>query len=77
MLGWSCLLLKSHSFLRSDRRTSMQYRELGRTGIKVSEIGIGGEGFENKSYSDCKNMIECAMKSGNRYAKSMCEYLVI
>ena len=24
----------------------MEYRILGRTGIKVSEIGIGGEGFE-------------------------------
>lgn len=42
----------------------MQYRELGRTGIKVSEIGIGGEGFENKSYYDCKKMIDCALKNG-------------
>lgn len=42
----------------------MQYRELGRTGIKVSEIGIGGEGFENKSYSDCETIIDCAMKNG-------------
>ncbi len=24
----------------------MEYRVLGRTGIKVSAIGIGGEGFE-------------------------------
>jgi aryl-alcohol dehydrogenase-like predicted oxidoreductase len=28
----------------------MEYRILGRVGIKVSAIGIGGEGFENKSY---------------------------
>lgn len=42
----------------------MQYRELGRTGIRVSEIGIGGEGFENKSYSACETIIDCAMKSG-------------
>ncbi len=42
----------------------MQYRELGRTGIKVSEIGIGGEGFENKNYSDCEAIIDCAMKNG-------------
>jgi len=42
----------------------LQYRELGRTGIKVSEIGIGGGGFENKSYADCKKIIDCAMKNG-------------
>lgn len=42
----------------------MQYRELGRTGIKVSEIGIGGEGFENKSYSNCETLIDCALKNG-------------
>ncbi|AJQ28219.1 hypothetical protein [Pelosinus fermentans] len=38
----------------------MEYRMLGRTGIKVSAIGIGGEGFENKSYEDCKPIIDCA-----------------
>jgi len=42
----------------------LQYRELGRTGIKVSEIGIGGEGFENKSYSECESIIDCALNNG-------------
>ena len=42
----------------------MHYRELGRTGIKVSEIGIGGEGFENKNCADCETLIDCAMKNG-------------
>jgi predicted aldo/keto reductase-like oxidoreductase len=42
----------------------MEYRILGRTGIKVSVIGIGGEGFENKSYEDCEAIIDCAMKEG-------------
>ncbi|TYC83658.1 aldo/keto reductase [Acetobacterium wieringae] len=42
----------------------MNYRILGRTGIKVSEIGIGGEGFENRSYEDCEALIDCAMKNG-------------
>ncbi|MGE5380609.1 MAG: aldo/keto reductase [Methylocystaceae bacterium] len=42
----------------------MQYRELGRTGIRVSEIGIGGEGFENKSYSACEKIIDYAIKNG-------------
>lgn len=42
----------------------MEYRVLGRTGIRVSAIGIGGEGFENKSYKDCEAIIDCAMNEG-------------
>jgi Predicted oxidoreductases of the aldo/keto reductase family len=42
----------------------MEYRILGRTGIKVSAIGIGGEGFENKSYRDCEAIIDCAINEG-------------
>ena len=42
----------------------MEYRNLGRTGIKVSTIGIGGEGFENKSYEVCEAIIDCAIKQG-------------
>lgn len=42
----------------------MNYRILGRTGIKVSEIGIGGEGFENRTFEDCEALIDCAMKNG-------------
>ncbi|MDF2881898.1 MAG: NADP-dependent oxidoreductase domain containing protein [Clostridiaceae bacterium] len=42
----------------------MEYRILGRTGIKVSAIGIGGEGFENKSYDSCEEIIDCALKEG-------------
>ena len=42
----------------------MEYRILGKTGIKVSAISIGGEGFENKSYEDCEAIIDCAIKEG-------------
>jgi len=42
----------------------MEYRILGRTGIKVSVIGIGGEGFENKSYEECEEIIDCAINEG-------------
>lgn len=42
----------------------MEYRVLGRTGIKVSAIGIGGEGFENKSYKDCEALIDFAIQEG-------------
>lgn len=42
----------------------MNYRILGRTGIKVSEIGIGGEVFENCGAFECKALIDCAMDNG-------------
>lgn len=42
----------------------MEYRVLGRTGIKVSAIGIGGEGFENKSYQECEALIDCSINEG-------------
>lgn len=42
----------------------IDYRVLGRTGIKVSDIGIGGEGFEGKSYEACEELIDCAIRQG-------------
>lgn len=42
----------------------MEYRILGRTGIRVSAIGIGGEGFERKSYEDCETILDCAISEG-------------
>ncbi|NNU77635.1 aldo/keto reductase [Clostridium estertheticum] len=42
----------------------MEYRILGRTGIKVSAIGIGREGFEKKSYDECEAIIDCAINEG-------------
>ncbi|MCI5802267.1 MAG: aldo/keto reductase [Oscillospiraceae bacterium] len=42
----------------------MNYRVLGRTGIRVSEIGLGGEGFEGKSYEECEAILDCAMQNG-------------
>lgn len=42
----------------------MEYRVLGKTGIKVSVIGLGGEGFENKTYKECEEIIDEALKNG-------------
>lgn len=42
----------------------MNHRILGRTGIRVSEIGIGGEGFEKIGYAESEKMIDCAMENG-------------
>ncbi|MEZ3502375.1 MAG: aldo/keto reductase [Lachnospiraceae bacterium] len=42
----------------------MRYRELGRTGLKVSEIGMGCEGFVEKSYDQVKAFIDLMKESG-------------
>ena len=36
----------------------MVYRTLGRTGIRVSEIGMGCEGFVDKSYEDVLALVD-------------------
>ncbi len=42
----------------------MDYRALGRTGIRVSEVGMGCEGFEGKDYPECERLLDCAMAAG-------------
>lgn len=42
----------------------MIYRVLGRTGLSVSAIAMGGEGFEGKNYDACEKIIDCAMENG-------------
>lgn len=41
----------------------MNYRKLGRTGLKVSEIGMGCEGFVDKSYEQVKEFLD-VMEAG-------------
>ena len=42
----------------------MNYRKLGKTGLKVSEIAIGCEGFESGGYELTKQMIDFADENG-------------
>lgn len=45
----------------------MEYRVLGRTGIKVSAVGLGGEGFEGRTYEECRRLVDCAMSQGMNF----------
>lgn len=41
----------------------MQYRELARTGLRVSEIGLGCEGFSGKTQAEATGWIHTALAS--------------
>lgn len=45
----------------------MQYRTLGRTGLRVSEIGLGGEWFNGLSQEECTAIVETAIENGINY----------
>ena len=45
----------------------MNYRELGNTGLKVSEIALGCEGFSENNYSMAKELLDEAEKQGINY----------
>lgn len=45
----------------------MNYRTLGRTGIKVSEIGLGSEVFVNKEDTFAQEIINTAINAGINY----------
>ncbi|MDD3219706.1 MAG: aldo/keto reductase [Lachnospiraceae bacterium] len=45
----------------------MNYRTLGKTGIKVSEIGLGSEGYVNQSEEHSLELIQAAIDNGINY----------
>lgn len=45
----------------------MEMRTLGRTGLPVSAVGMGCEGFEGKTADDCAALLGCAMQNGIRF----------
>ena len=45
----------------------MEYRTLGRTGLKAGEIGIGGEWFNGLSAEESTNIIDAAIECGMNF----------
>ena len=45
----------------------MNYRELGSTGLRVSEIALGCEGMTEDNYSMCAKLFDTAEQSGINY----------
>ena len=45
----------------------MDYRTLGRTGLSVSSVGLGGEWLEGKSAEEVRAILDSAINSGMNY----------
>ena len=45
----------------------MNYRKLGNTGLMISEIGMGCEGFSEQNYTMAKTLLDAGEKNGVNY----------
>ena len=44
----------------------MEYRTLGRTGLRVSEIGLGGEWFNGLTAEESSAIVDAAQQKGDQ-----------
>ena len=47
-----------------DDKKGMTYRRLGRTGLMVSEIGLGAEWLERRSEEECREVVQFCQEKG-------------
>lgn len=47
-----------------DKKTGMTRRRLGKTGLMVSEIGLGGEWLERHNAEECRNVVKICQDKG-------------
>lgn len=50
----------------------MEYRTLGRTGLRVSEIGLGGEWFNGLTAQESSAIVDAAQEKGINYIDILC-----
>lgn len=60
----SCRNARAPKDSRKDDATGMTYRRLGKTGLMVSEIGLGAEWLERLDAEGCKHIVDLAEEAG-------------
>ncbi len=58
------MLINYEVQFKTEGGNRMKYRQLGKTGLSVSEIGLGAEWLERRSADDVKAVIECSEAYG-------------
>ena len=59
-----CHYWRSQCAMKGEK---MKYRDLGNTGLKVSEIGLGCEGFAEEEYRGARALLDEAERQGINY----------